>query len=64
MACVNEVKTLPGNTLLVSHDYVGRVIMVAKHGLPPEMFYTASQFPNAEIIEIRLELPGVDANQA
>jgi broad specificity phosphatase PhoE len=38
MACVHDMKLLSGNTLLVSHDGVGRIIEATKLGIEPRRF--------------------------
>lgn len=52
MACIKDIEKLPGNTLLVSHDGVGRIIKATKLGIEPHRFYEVEKYPNAKIIPI------------
>ena len=52
MSCLEDMKKLPGNTLLVSHDGVGRIIKATKLGIDPHKFYEVEKYPNAKVIEI------------
>lgn len=52
MACVNDMKKLSGNTLLVSHDAVGRIIRATQLGVDPHDFYEVEKYPNAQIVEL------------
>jgi broad specificity phosphatase PhoE len=52
MSCINDIEKLTGNTLLVSHDGVGRIIKATKLGIEPHRFYEVEKYPNAKIIKI------------
>lgn len=52
MSCIDDIKKLPGNTLLVSHDGVGRIIKATGLGIEPHKFYEVEKYPNAKLIEI------------
>lgn len=52
ISCVEDMKKLAGNTLLVSHDGVGRIIKATKLGIEAYRFYEVEKYPNAKIIEI------------
>lgn len=52
MSCMKDLEKLTGNTLLVSHDGVGRIIKATKLGIEPHRFYEVEKYPNAKIIEI------------
>ena len=52
MSCMKDIEKLTGNTLLVSHDGVGRIIKATKLGIEPRRFYEVEKYPNAKIIEI------------
>jgi broad specificity phosphatase PhoE len=46
---VKEYQKMTGNTLLVSHAGVGRVLESVKEGMPPELFYDLKAFANASV---------------
>jgi broad specificity phosphatase PhoE len=46
----DEIESLPGNTLIVSHAGVGCILRTIKLGLPPEKFIDIPDYPNGEII--------------
>lgn len=49
MAAIDELRKLPGNTLIVSHAGVGRVIDVSREGQDPRTFYDRAPYPNAQV---------------
>jgi len=51
-SCIEDIEKLKGNTLLVSHDGVGRIIKATKLGIEPHRFYEVEKYPNAKIIAI------------
>lgn len=51
-AAYNEIKSLPGNTLIVSHCGVGQMIQIMKQGLDPNDCYSIEKPPNGEIMVI------------
>ena len=51
-SCIEDIEKLTGNTLLVSHDGVGRIIKATKLGIEPHRFYEVEKYLNAKIIEI------------
>ncbi len=55
MAFLKEHKDEPGNTLLVSHAGVGRMIECAKRNLDPKTFYDLESYPNVHIVELDVE---------
>lgn len=52
MSCIEDMKKLPGNTLLVSHDGVGRIIKATKLGIESHRLYEVEKYPNAKVIQI------------
>jgi len=52
MKSFNEIKNLPGNTLIVSHAGVGRMINATKQGIQPADFINLPEYPNATIVEL------------
>ena len=52
-AALAAMASLPGNTLIVSHAGVGRMIEATKQGLEPARFYELEGYPNARVIELR-----------
>lgn len=52
ISCVEDMKKLSGNTLLVSHDGVGRIIKATELGIEPRKFYEVKKYPNATLIKI------------
>jgi broad specificity phosphatase PhoE len=53
---LQQLETLEGNILAVSHNGLGRGLLVAKHGLA---FYDIQKLPNAQVIDID-ELPQLE----
>jgi len=49
MKSFNEIKLLPGNTLVVSHAGVGCMINAMKIGMPAKNFVDVPEYPNARI---------------
>jgi len=47
-----EFGRLPGNTLIISHAGVGRMIEATKHGLDPTEFYSMDAYPNAHLVPL------------
>lgn len=45
-----EIRLLTGNSLIIGHAGVGRVITAVKQGLDPRDFYNVPTFPNGQII--------------
>jgi probable phosphoglycerate mutase len=45
-----ELRMLPGNTLVVSHAGVGRMIEAARQGLDPTEFYSVEAYPNGQLV--------------
>ncbi len=52
MELVHWAAQQPGNSLLVSHAGVGRIIEAARIGLDPKDFYDVDPYPNARIVEL------------
>jgi len=52
MACLTQMSSKPGNTLLVSHDYIGRIIGTARLHMDPKNFYQLKEYPNAQLVEL------------
>ncbi len=48
-----EIRTMPGNILIVSHAGVGRIIEATRLGIAPENFYEVPGYPNAQIVELK-----------
>lgn len=53
-AALGAAAVLPGNTLLVSHNGVGRMIEATKQGFDPARFYELQGYPNARVVELAL----------
>lgn len=51
-AVLDEASKLPGNTLLVSHAGVGRIIEASRIGMAPSRFYEIEGYPNAKVVEL------------
>ena len=51
-SCVEELSRLPGNTLLVSHAAVGRILETVKKGMDAKLFYDLPPYKNASITKI------------
>jgi len=49
---LDDAKSLPGNTLLVSHAGVGRMIEAIQQGLEPARFYEIEAYPNIQIVPL------------
>lgn len=52
MSCIDDMKKLHGNTLLVSHDAVGRIIKATGLGVAPHKLYEVEKYPNAQIVRV------------
>ncbi len=52
LSCINEIKEFPGNTLLVSHGIVARMLKTIKAGNDPKSFNEMPTLTNASILEI------------
>jgi len=52
MKSFNEIKLLPGNTLIVSHAGVGCMINSTKNGLSASDFIEVDEYPNATVVEL------------
>jgi probable phosphoglycerate mutase len=52
VAVLEDASKLPGNTLLVSHAGVGRMIEVIRNGVEPSRFYELKGYPNAQVVEL------------
>jgi probable phosphoglycerate mutase len=52
---LEDAKKMPGNTLLVSHAGVGRMIEVIRTSTDPARFYELQGYPNAQVVELRLD---------
>ncbi|MEI6228855.1 MAG: histidine phosphatase family protein [Candidatus Saccharibacteria bacterium] len=52
MKSFNEIKNLPGNTLIVSHAGVERIISVTTQGLPLMDLVRLPEYPNATVVEL------------
>lgn len=50
VSSLEDIKLLSGNTLIVSHAGVGRMINIIKLGLDPKSFYTISAYENCQLI--------------
>ncbi|MFA6436613.1 MAG: histidine phosphatase family protein [Candidatus Paceibacterota bacterium] len=51
-ACVKELSELSGNTLVVSHAGVGRILETIKQGKDAKSFYGLPPYPNASVTKI------------
>ena len=51
-SCVKEYSELEGNTLLVSHGGVGKMLQTIKNKKEPKFFYDTPIYPDASIVEI------------
>lgn len=49
---LQQASSLPGNTLIVSHAGVGRMVSTIKLGLDPSKFYELEGPPNAQIVQL------------
>jgi broad specificity phosphatase PhoE len=54
-AALHDAAQLPGNTLLVSHAGVWRMIEATKQGLDPARFYELKGDANAHVAELQLK---------
>lgn len=54
MTAVREYAAMPGNTLLVSHAGVGRIIEGTKQGTDPARFYDIPAYANGSVVKIEL----------
>jgi len=54
-SALKDIKLLPGNTLIVSHAGVGRMIEIIKNQMDPDDFYTIPAYKNAEVIKLNLQ---------
>lgn len=53
-AALDAAVLLAGNTLIVSHAGVGRMIEATKQGLDPARFYELEGYPNAQVVKLEL----------
>jgi len=53
-SALKDIKLLPGNSLIVSHAGIGRMIEIIKNQMDPDDFYTIPAYKNAEVIELDL----------
>lgn len=51
---LNNATRLDGNTLIVSHAGVGRMIEAIKRGIDPSRFYELEGYPNAQVVKLDL----------
>lgn len=54
MDCMQELRLLPGITLVVSHDGVDRIIRAAKQHSNPRDFYALPGYQNAQVVKLEL----------
>jgi probable phosphoglycerate mutase len=54
MDAINEIKQIPGNTLIVAHDGVGRMIEATMLQLSPELFLDMKPYLNAQIVRLEI----------
>ncbi len=52
ISCIKEISKLSGNTLLVSHGIVARMLKTIKAGNDPKTFNEMSTIPNAFVLKI------------
>jgi len=52
VAAMSDAKALPGNTLVVSHAGVGRMITAIKLGIDPRDHHSIEPFANAQIVAL------------
>lgn len=52
ISCIDELKSLPGNTLVVSHAGVGRMIEATRIGLDARKVFEVEPQPNAKVVEL------------
>lgn len=50
---LDQASKIPGNTLLVSHAGVGRMIEVIRTDTDPARFYELDGYPNAQVVELK-----------
>lgn len=50
MGLLQEIKTFSGNTLIVSHSGVGRIIEATRLNKPIHDFYELEAYPNAKVV--------------
>lgn len=55
MSAMKELAQLPGNTLLVSHAGVGRVIEGTRLGKDPKEFYDLPAYPNGSLTPLVID---------
>jgi len=53
MTAIRSLAELPGNTLVVSHAGVGKVIEATRQHKAPEIFHDLDGYPQAEVIELK-----------
>lgn len=51
-AAISGLAKLPGNTLIVSHGGVGRMITIIQKGLDPSQLYEAAEYPTDKIVPV------------
>ncbi len=54
-AALNNAAVFEGNTLIVSHAGVGRMIETTRQGLDPTRFYELEGYPNAQVVKLDME---------
>lgn len=52
MTCFQDIKLLPGNTLVVCHAGIGRILEVTKKGISPMNVFDMETYPNAQVIQL------------
>lgn len=52
-AGLEDAKELPGNTLVVSHAGVGRMLETTRRGLDPATFFELPPYPNAQVVSLK-----------
>ena len=55
IAAIEDASKLPGNTLIVSHAGVGRMIEATRQQLDAKRLYELKAYPNAQIIPLSLK---------
>lgn len=51
-SALDDLQQVAGNTLIVSHAGVGRMIEATKRGMDPTEFYSIDAYPNARLVEV------------
>jgi len=52
MAVLHEAAALPGNTLIVSHAGVAKVIEATRRHHPPHIFHDLDGYPHGQVVEL------------